>query len=187
MDRAIFQHFQKHIETAMAVGENCTQSLSDAAHKLTQALLAGNSIFSCGQGHSLALSKLFVEHLTSGYQIERPGFPAMDLEAIATSERDALCYAKSLQMFAKAGDVLWVFDLDQPTQVLETTVAAAADKGLAVILLSAANNRLQSPHLSHSDIEIVIDADRGPDAIAAGLIILQCLCGLIDQQIFGGD
>lgn len=187
MDRAIFQHFQNHIESVMAVGESCTERLSDAAHKLTQTLLAGNSIFSCGQGHSLSLSRLFVEHLTGGFRIERPGFPALDLEAIATSQRDAECYAKSLQLQGKKGDVLWVFDLDKHSQVLEKAVAAASDKGISIILLSAANNRLLSPQLSHSDIEIVIDAERGPNAIAAGLIILQCLCGLIDQQIFGGD
>lgn len=187
MDRAIFQHFQNHIETAMAVGESCTESLSDAAYKLSQALLAGSSIFSCGQGHSLNLSSLFVEHLTGGYKIERPGFPAMDLEAIAARERDSECYAKALQLFAKAGDVLWVFDLDQHTQVLEKTVAAASDKEVSIILLSAANDRRLSSQLSDSDTEIVITADKGPDAIAAGLLILQCLCGLIDKQIFGGD
>jgi len=187
MDRAIFQHFQNHIETVMAVGESCAESLADAAHMLTKALLAGNSIFSCAQGHSLGLSRLFVEHLTNGYQIERPGFPAIDLEAIATSGRDEECYAKSLQLHAETGDVLWVFDLDKQTQMLEKAVAAASDKGLSIILLRAANNPQLSPQLSQTDIELVIEADSGPEAIAAGLIILQCLCGLIDQQIFGGD
>ena len=79
MDQLVFQHLQNHIETTMILGENCSDKISEAAEKVTQALLSGQSIFSCGIAENAPLSQLFVHYLSSGYHIERPGFPAIDL------------------------------------------------------------------------------------------------------------
>ena len=77
MDQLVFQHLQNHIENTMSMGEDCANNLSDAAEIFTQALLSGQTIYSCGHGVTSPLSQLFVHYLTSGYQIERPGFPAL--------------------------------------------------------------------------------------------------------------
>ncbi|MGB2172840.1 MAG: hypothetical protein ACPHYD_02585, partial [Porticoccaceae bacterium] len=88
MDQLVFQHLQNHIETTMTMGENCANKLAEAAEKITQALLSGHTIYSCGIGETSPLSQLFVHYLTCGHQIERPGFPAIDLDQIANSNKD---------------------------------------------------------------------------------------------------
>ena len=44
MDKQIFSHFQKVIETTMVVGDAFSEPMAAAAEKIAQALLAGNTI-----------------------------------------------------------------------------------------------------------------------------------------------
>ena len=187
MTEAIFQHFQNHIQTAMAVGENCTQSVSNAAHKLAATLLAGNTIYSCGQEHSVALSNLFVKYLTSGYQIERPSFPALDLETIANSNKSDDCYGKALSLYGRTDDALVVFGIGGNNDILKRAIDAANDKGMSIILISAPDDGLLSSALGSDQVEIDIAEFGEPSVSTASFLILQCLCALIDAEIFGGD
>jgi len=187
MNQTVFQHLQKHIETTMAVGEDCADSLSDTAEKLTAALLAGQTIYSCGLEDTASLSQLFINYLTSGYQIERPGFPAVNLETMANHAKDHECFSRALHIHGRSNDVLMVFSVGGNNPILKKTIDSAAEKGMLVILLSAPDDNLLSEGLSERDIEIST-ADYGRQFTAtAGFLIIQCLCKLIDNQIFGGD
>lgn len=187
MDQAIFQHFQNHIQTTMAVGENCAQSISMAADKLASTLINGNTIFSCGQGHSLPLSQLLVTYLTCGYQIERPRFPAIELEGLTAGNQQPGSYASSLSLHGHSDDALIVFGIGNNNQTLQQAIAAASEKGMLVILLSASNDDLLVKELSDNDIEIPTAESEQWTSISASFLILQCLCTLIDNIIFGGD
>jgi len=187
MDRVIFQHFQNQIQTTMAVGESCTQSLMDAANKLVEILLDGKTIYSCGQGHSVNLSKLLVSYLTSGYQIERPSFPAIDLDSILSIHNDNEAHAKAIDLHGNSNDALIVFSTGNNNTHLQQAIETAVKKGMLVILLSATDDDLLVKQLSDNDIEIATAEFGELSTIAAGFLILQCLCTLIDNKIFGGD
>ena len=186
MDQAIFQHFQNHIQTTMAVGENCVQPLTNAANKLVETLLEGNTIFSCGQGHSAHLSKLLVSQLTLGHQIERPSFPAIDLESVLSAQSDD-AFARALDLHGHSNDALVVFSAGNNNLALRQAIATAVDRGMLIVLLSATNDDLLADQLGDSDIEIATAEFGDLSTISAGFLILQCLCTLIDNKIFGGD
>jgi phosphoheptose isomerase len=187
MTEAIFQHFQNHIQTTMAVGESCTQSVSNAAHKLAATLLAGNTIYSCGQEHSLPLSTLFVKYLTSGYLIERPSFPALDLETIANSSKNDDYYGRALSLYGQADDALVVFGIGNNNKILKGAIDAASDKGMSVILISARDDSRLVDALGDNATKIATAEFGQPSVATANFLILQCLCNLIDAEIFGGD
>ena len=55
MDQLVFQHLQNHIETTMSMGENCANDLAAASEIFTQALLTGQTIYSCGHRETAPL------------------------------------------------------------------------------------------------------------------------------------
>jgi D-sedoheptulose 7-phosphate isomerase len=185
MDQTLFQHLQNHIETTMAVGEDCADKISDAAEKITGALLAGRTIYSCGIEETTTLSQLFVNYLTSGYQIERPGFPAIDLEAVVNNAKDDECFSRSLYIHGQSDDVMMVFSSGGNNPILINTIESAVEQGMLVILLSASDDNQLSDKLCNNDIEIAT-ANYGREFKATvGFLIIQCLCKLIDNKIFG--
>ena len=187
MDPAIFQHFQNHIQTTMAVGESCAQSLTDAADKLVETLLEGNTIYSCGQKQSAHLSKLLVSQLTLGHQIERPSFPAIDLESIRSGHNSDDAFARALDLHGHSNDALIVFSVGNNNPALKQTIATAVNKEMLVILISAVDDQLLTQELGDNDIEIATAEFGKSSTISAGFLVLQCLCTLIDNKIFGGE
>lgn len=185
MDQLVFQHLQNHIETTMAMGENCADKLVEAAEKFSQALLSGQTIYSCGIGETSPLSQILVHYLTCGHQIERPGFPAIDLGLLTNGNKGDDAFAKSLHIHGQAGDVLVVFSNGNSSPLLQKTIEAAAEKGFQLLLISSTDDFILAQGLGPQDIEINC-ADYGKHATSAiNFLIIQCLCTLIDNRIFG--
>lgn len=187
MDKQIFTHFQKVIETTMVVGDAFSEPMAAAAEKIAQALLAGNTIFSCGDKSAVPLAQLFSDYLAQGFEIERPGFPALNLNKLMDNSFGAERYAQSVQVQGKAGDVLLIVSAGDNSLALLTAIEAAIDKQLGVILLSGVNDDLLSATLGYNDIVIPAAEFQGQLATAAQFLIVQCLCALVDHQIFGGE
>jgi phosphoheptose isomerase len=187
MDQLVFEHLQNHIETTMVMGENCADQIAEAAEKITQALLSGQSIYSCGIGETAPLSQLLVHYLTSGYQIERPGFPAIDLGCLTAIYQGDQSLSDSLHIHGQNGDILVVLSPGNDNPILKNTIDAAVQKGLIVLLLSSTDDALLSQGIGQKDIEIRC-SDYGKQAISAvNFLIIQCLCTSIDNKIFGGN
>lgn len=187
MDQLVFKHLQNHIETTMTMGENCANKIAEAAEKVTQALLSGQSIYSCGIGETAPLSQLFVHYLTAGFQIERPGFPAIDLGGLTQIDQGNQSLSNSLHIHCKNGDILVVFSVGSNNPCLKNTIEAAVEKGLLVLLISTTDDDLLAQGLGQQDLEISC-ANYGKQAISAvNFLIIQCLCTLIDNKIFGGN
>lgn len=187
MDQLVFQHLQNHIETTMILGENCSDKISEAAEKVTQALLSGQSIFSCGIAENAPLSQLFVHYLSSGYHIERPGFPAIDLGCLTGMNFADQSLSNSLHIHSQNGDILVVFSSGNNNPQLKNTIDAAVEKGLLVLLLSATDDNLLAEKLGTQDIEISCAEFSDQSVSAVYFLIIQCLCTLIDNKIFGGS
>lgn len=187
MDQHIFKHFQKLIEATMVVGDAFSAPMIKATEKITSALLAGNTIFSCGDRAAVLLAELFTDYLALGFEIERPGFPALNINRLADNSFGAERYADCLQVHGQSADILLVVSSGDNSLSLISTAEAAIEKGMTVILLSAANDDLLSATLGYNDVSIPAAQFPGQLATAAQFQIIQCLCALVDYQIFGGE
>jgi hypothetical protein len=69
--------------------------------------------------------------------------------------------------------------------LLKNAIDAAVQKGIWVLLISAIDDGLLSQGLTQQDTEISC-ANFGDQSISAmNFLIIQCLCTLIDNKIFG--
>ena len=187
MEEKIFNHFQKMIETTMATGESHADAIASAAEKVASALLAGNTIFTLGEKSGLLLAQLFSDYLALGYDIDRPGFPAINLNQITQNSSDAQRYNQALNTIAKGGDILVVVSAGNSEPLLASALNSAVERGMTLVLLSAENDDLLTAPVGYNDVHISSADQSAPLATQSQLQVIQCICGLIDSHIFGGE
>jgi phosphoheptose isomerase len=187
MEEKIFNHFQKMIEATMVTGEAHTEAMAGAAEKVASALLAGNTIFTLGEKSGVLMAQLFSDYLALGYDIDRPGFPSINLNQITQNSSDNERYNQALNTHGKGGDILILVSAGNNEQLLINALNHAVNRGMTVVLLSAANDDLLTSIVSYNDIHISSADLSVPLTTQSQLQVIQCICGLIDSHIFGGE
>jgi len=187
MDQQIFKHFQNVIETTMVVGDAFAEPIANAAEKVSAALLAGNRIFSCGEKSAMLVAQLLTDYLSHGFEIERPGFPALNLNNMAEDSLGHPRFAQALNTHGRSADVLLVVSAGENSLSLIQVIEAAIEKDMCVVLLSAANDDLLGASLGYNDVHIATAEFSGQLATQAQFQVIQCVCALVDHQIFGGE
>lgn len=187
MDQQIFKHFQSVIETTMVVGDAFAEPIANAADKVAAALLAGNNIFSCGEKSGVSIAQLFTDYLALGFEIERPGFPALNINKLAADNGGHQRFAQALNTHGRSADVLLIASGGENSKSLINLVETAIDKDMCVLLLSATNDDLLAASLGYNDVQIATAEFSGQLATQAQFQIVQCVCALVDHHICGGN
>lgn len=185
MDQVVFQHLQNHIEATMAMGENCAPKIAEAAENITQALLAGHKIYSCGIGEKAPVSQLLVQYLAAGFEIERPGFPAINLLSLCNGTNNTDGLSNALHIHGNNSDVLVVFCTQESHDSLVKTVETAVEKGMMVVSIATSTESLLMTATGSNYIEINCGESLSKSSAAMNFLVVQCLCTLIDSKIFG--
>lgn len=186
-DQKVFNQFQEMIEATMATGETCAESIVSAAEKIASALLAGNRVFTCGENSNGLVAQLLTDYLSQGYDIDRPGFPSLNLNQIALQSSSAERYNQALKTQAASGDVLVLLSSGNNSPTLQGALHTALDRGMSIVLVSADNDDSLINAVSYNDVHISVAGRPATLVIQSQVQIVQCLCALIDSHIFGGD
>ena len=187
MEEKIFNHFQKMIEATMVTGEAHTEAMAGAAEKVASALLAGNTIFTLGEKSGVLLAQLFSDYLALGYDIDRPGFPSINLNQITQNSSDAERYDQALNTHGKRWRYSDFGQRRQQRTTADDALNTAVNRGMTIVLLSAANDDSLIPRVSYNDIHIAVQIFLRRWQPNPNLQVIQCICGLIDSHIFGGE
>ena len=91
----------------MILGDSFSDSIQVATEIVANALLTGNTIFTAGQGNSCALAQLLTHNLALGTQMDRPGFPSLNLSQMVCGFTND-CNAKVLLTHSKSSDILFL-------------------------------------------------------------------------------
>ncbi len=190
---ARIQHsFQESANTKLQAAEALAPMIAAGAEMLTQSLLGGQKILTCGNGGSAADAQHFSSELLNRYEMERPGLPAIALttdSSTLTSIANDYCYedifAKQIRALGQAGDVLIAISTSGHSPSIVGAINAAHERDLKVIALTGRDGGEVAARLSEEDIEIRVPSDTTARIQEVHLLVLHCLCDLIDQQIFG--
>jgi len=190
---ARIQHsFQESANTKLQAAEALAPMIAAGAEMLTQSLLGGQKILTCGNGGSAADAQHFSSELLNRYEMERPGLPAIALttdSSTLTSIANDYCYedifAKQIRALGQAGDVLIAISTSGHSPSIVGAINAAHERDLKVIALTGRDGGEVAARLSGEDIEIRVPSDTTARIQEVHLLVLHCLCDLIDQQIFG--
>ncbi len=193
MDDRVLAHFRESVAVKQA-SETLAPQIAKAAQLMLQSLLNDGKVLSCGNGGSAADAQHFSAELLGRFERERPGLPAValttdssTLTAIANDYEYANVFAKQVRALGQAGDILLAISTSGNSENVLRAVATAHSRGLKVVALTGRDGGTVAQSLNSDDVELRVPADRTCRVQEVHLLIIHCLCDLIDVGILGND
>lgn len=186
------EHFAESIATKEASADQLAESIAAAGQLLSDALLDDGKILSCGNGGSAADSQHFSSELLNRFEMERPGLPAIALttdSSTLTSISNDYAYeeifSKQVRALGKASDVLLGISTSGNSENVIRAIAAAHERGMKVVALTGRDGGRMSDIFEPGDVEIRVPAMRTARIQEVHLVVIHCLCDLIDATLLG--
>jgi D-sedoheptulose 7-phosphate isomerase len=184
------QHFEDSVRVKQASQERLTPAIVQAAQAISLALAQGGKVLSCGNGGSAGDAQHFSSEMLNRFEMERPGLPAValttdssTLTSIANDYDYNRVFSRQIQALGTAGDILLAISTSGNSGNILEAVTAARSCGMRVVALSGRDGGKLSGLLEDQDIEICVPADSTARIQEVHLLVIHCLCDLIDQHI----
>ena len=194
LNERIRQNFLASIETKQASMENLTTSIAAAADSITQCFLAGGKILSCGNGGSAGDAQHFSSEMLNRFERDRPGLPAMALTtdsstitSIANDYSYKDIFSKQIRALGNAGDILLAISTSGGSENVNEAVLAAQEREMHVIALTGKNGGELGEIVSDYGIELRVPSHVTARIQETHLVIIHCLCDIVDCQLLGPD
>ena len=192
LDQHVIELFHSSIDTTMRTLDEQAAKVSDCGSLLAQCLLSENKILCAGEGISGALTQVFSSHLLNRFDYERPGLPAINLSADATTLMSLSgdshfkdIFAHQIRALGQPGDLLLLVSNNGSSGTSLEAIKAAHDREMRVICLSGQSSNEFTALLQPEDIELNVPSANRARISEAHLKIINYLSELIDLQLFG--
>jgi len=160
----------------------------EAGRMLLTALWAGNKILVCGNGGSAADAQHFAAELLNRFETERPGLPAValttdssTLTSIANDYDFKEIFSRQLYALGRPGDVLLGLSTSGRSANITAAIQAARQSSITTILLTGEDGGDCLEALGREDLAIRVPARSTARIQEVHVLILHCLCDLVDQ------
>ena len=190
----IRDHFAESIATKQTSADVIAESIAAAGRVMSDALLADGKILSCGNGGSAADSQHFSSELLNRFEMERPGLPAMalttDASTVTSISNDYSfeeIFSKQVRALGKPQDILLGISTSGNSENVIRAIAAAHERGMRVVALSGRDGGRMAEMFAEGDVEIRVPATRTARIQEVHLLVIHCLCDLIDTTLLGTD
>lgn len=189
------RHFSDSIAAKASALEVLTTPVAVAGELLAQSLAEDKKIVSCGSRGSAVAAVWVATLLLNRFERERPGLPAISLSTELATIQDSTnalqlesVFAKQLRALGLPGDVLIAVAAQEGASEIAQAILAAHAREMRVIALtgSVAGSELEGL-LNESDIEIRVPSNSTARIQEVHLLVIHCLCDLIDSHLFGVD
>lgn len=187
------EHFEESIATKQAAIDVISGSIAEAGELMSSALLNDGKILSCGNGGSAADSQHFSSELLNRFEMERPGLPAMALttdSSTLTSISNDYAYeeifSKQVRALGKPEDVLLGISTSGNSENVIRAIDAAHERGMKVVALTGRDGGRMAGVFADGDVEIRVPASRTARIQEVHLVVIHCLCDIIDTSLLGG-
>jgi D-sedoheptulose 7-phosphate isomerase len=184
--------FEASIDTKRRAAAMLVEPIARAGELVVARLLGGGKVLSCGNGGSAADAQHFASEMVNRFEHERPGLPAIALTtdssiltSIANDYAYDLAFAKQVRALGQPGDVLVAITTSGNSPSVIAAVEAAHEQDLAVVALTGREGGRLAGLLREGDVEIRVPADSTARIQEVHLLVIHCLCDLIDAQLLG--
>ena len=189
----IKHHLSESIQALITTADSLTNSINQAGQILVDAILNGNKVLVCGNGSSKADCDRLVTYLVNYFEIERPSFPAIllnsdtaNINQTGSSTNISEIFSKQVNTLGQTGDILITFSTNENSENILHAIQAAHDKAMPVIALTNQNSINVTNTLYSTDTELCAPSTSKAQTHACHTVIINCLCDIIDQSLFGG-
>lgn len=181
--------FADSIETKRLAAEQLPTAIDRAASLLIDCIVQGGKILICGNGGSAADAQHFASELLNRFELERRGLPAIalttdssTLTSIANDYRYEDIFARQIRALGRPGDALLAISTSGKSANIVAAVTAAQQQQMTVVSLSGRNGGNVANILTSKDAEIRVTAQVTARIQEVHLLVIHCICDLIDQH-----
>jgi len=192
LEARVAGNFRQHLETVSTVSSELAPLIMQAANCMLTALLSDRKVLACGNGGSAADAQHFSSELLNRFELERPGLPAIalttdssTLTSIANDYHYEEIFSKQVRALGKPGDVLLAISTSGNSANVIRAIDAAHERDMVVVALNGRDGGEISGLLNEKDVDLLV---RGPSTARVQevhIIVIHCLCDLIDHQLLG--
>ncbi len=184
--------FADGIEVKHRAMEQLPPAIAAAGLLMTDCLLDNGKILSCGNGGSAGDAQHFSAEMLNRFEMERPGLPAIALttdSSTLTSIANDYCYddifSKQVRALGQPGDTLLAISTSGNSENVLRAVQTAHERGVRVVALTGRDGGKMAGIYRDGDVEIRVPATSTARIQEVHLIIIHCLCDLIDRRLLG--
>lgn len=191
-----FGRIKEIFDESIALKSECAVALAPAiglaVQSILQCLLSNNKIMACGNGGSAADAQHFSSEMLNRFERERPGLPAIALTtdastvtSIANDYQFADVFAKQIRALGRPGDVLLAFSTSGESANVVHAIGAAHEQDMRVVFVSGRDGGRAAETLRIDDVEIRVPSTSTARIQEVHLMVIHCLCDLIDEHLLG--
>lgn len=188
----INKNFQESINTKQHSMEILAEPIARAAQNITQCILDGGKVLSCGNGGSAGDAQHFSSEMLNRFEMERPGLAAMALTtdsstmtSIANDYNFDQIFSRQITALGQQGDILLAISTSGNSTNVNNAISAAHDRDMRIIALTGKTGGDLTQILALDDVEIRVPAESTARIQEVHLLVIHCLCDLVDHQLLG--
>ena len=189
--KRVEQHFAASLEAKQRTLAMIGPRIAQAAEVLAERLQCGGKILACGNGGSAADAQHFAAELINRFEMERPGLAAIalttdssTLTSIANDYAFEQVFARQLRALGRSGDALLAISTSGHSPNVLAAMAAAQELGVITVALTGRDGGKMAEQLKADDLELRVSATVTARIQETHILIIHCLCDLIDQRLF---
>ena len=184
--------FHASIETKQMSLNEVKASIANAAGKIVQTFNQRGKVLACGNGGSAADSQHLSSELLNRFEREREGLAAIalttdssTLTSIANDYDYENIFSRQVNALGNSNDILVAITTSGNSANVLSAIKAAHQKDMTVVALSGNGGGKLPSVLKDGDIEIRVPSDSTARIQEVHLLVLHCLCDLIDRDLLG--
>ncbi len=194
LSRRAAELFDASIQVKQRAAERLPTLIARAAQMIVGQLLQDGKILACGNGGSAADAQHFAAEMINRFERERPGLPAIalttdssTLTSIANDFHFDEVFSRQIRALGQPGDLLLAITTSGHSPNLAAAVDAAHDKEMLVVALTGRDGGEVADRLHPGDLEIRVPAESTARIQEVHILVIHCLCDLVDEQLLGGQ
>lgn len=184
-------HFQASIEVKQQALAKLPPLIEQAAQRMAHALRDGHKIMSCGNGGSAADAQHFSAELLNRFERERHELAGIalttdssTLTSIANDYDYDEVFAKQVRGLGQRGDVLLAISTSGNSPNVVRAIEAAQQRGILTVAMTGKDGGGMATALQDEDLEIRVPSHNTARIQEVHILVIHCLCDLIDQHLF---
>jgi len=189
----ILQHAHTSIDTKVQASQVLPEFIDHASRMMVEAILNEGKVLSCGNGGSAGDAQHFSSEMLNRFERERPSLPAMALStdtstitSIANDYSYNEIFSKQIRALGQPGDILLAISTSGNSVNVIQAIQAAHERDMHIVALTGKDGGNMAALLGPEDCEIRVPSTVTARIQEVHLLVIHCLCDLIDEQLFGG-
>lgn len=181
------EYFADLAALALGAADTIGPSLERASRVVTEAVLAGHTVFTFGNGGSATQAQHLAAELIVRYKDDRMPLPSIALTAdtavltaLTNDYEFGLLFERQLEALGRRGDVAFGLSTSGKSPNVLRALAAARRKGLATILLTGEKGRAEA---ATWDVGLVVPSTETAHVQELHLAAIHLICQEVDREL----